>query len=91
MDRAYYNWLILAAIGAALGLFLKPVTILKVGASLFIVAIVGLVVSGVSSNENLPRVFGVAAMAIPIITAITAVGALGMATLKRLFSRGRDQ
>lgn len=75
MDSAYYNWLWLFAGGAIVGLVVRVRTIAIVAAVCMAIAVSGLVVSALS-NSNATMLFGVAAMGIPVLGGLAAVGSL---------------
>jgi hypothetical protein len=75
MDPAYYTWLIFAAVGLFLGRFVHPRMILKAGAALFVLDAAGLAVGAATSSGTAMFAFGVGAIAIPILTGVTALGA----------------
>lgn len=76
MDSAYQNWLWLLLLGAFVGLFIKPRTVVKVAFVLEGIAVAGLAVSAAFSANRQAWVFGLAAMAMPVVAAVAAVGAL---------------
>lgn len=87
MNPEYYIALALLACGAVVGLFLRPVVLLKLGTALFALAIVGVVVSGAASQNTLTWVFGLSAMAIPFVSAVVVLGAIAGGALKRALGR----
>ena len=78
-------WGGIAAIGAVIGLFLRPRTIGIISAVAFGAAVLGIVVGYGVGNETLGFMSGVAAMAIPFIGGLLALGA---AALRALLGRG---
>ena len=87
MDPAYRNWLWLLLAGIVLGLFVRPRTVGVAFASLFVVALLGLVTSAALSHSNHAMLFGIAAMAIPIVGALAAIGAVAGSALRSAFRR----
>jgi hypothetical protein len=67
-------WLVVAAVGAGFGLFVRPKTIVIVGVSLFVVDVVGFIIASMSSSDMIWQ-FGIGAMVIPMLTALLATGA----------------
>ena len=85
MDPAYFAWIAIAVVGAILGVFLRPRTIALISAVLFAFAVVGIAVAYGAGKESLGFLFGVAAVAIPIIGGMLAFGA---AIVRSIFSGG---
>ncbi len=74
MDRAYYVWLGIFAVGGLLGLFLRPKVV-----GIFVVVVLGLLVAGfafgaLTGSETVIWVTGVALMAAPVLGAILFAG-----------------
>ena len=88
MDLAYASWLFIAGIGAVAGFFVSPRTIVLLCAVLLGIAIVGLIAAGAASNSPLAWVFGIAAMAVPALGAVAAVGAAIGAAVRKGVRRG---
>lgn len=85
MDPAYISWFFAALFGAVLGLFVRPMTVLMSAVALFGISVVGLIVTAVVGAESLTWMFGIAAMALPVLGAVTAVGSvLGRLIRERL-------
>ena len=75
MDRAYYVWLGVFALGGFLGLFLRPKIV-----GIFVGVVLGLLVAGfgfgaLTGSETTIWVTGVALMAAPVLGAILFAGA----------------
>lgn len=84
MDVQYLVWLGVPALGAVLGLFIQPKTLAWFCTSLFVMAILGIVVGYSSGRENSGFMFCVVSMAIPVLGALLVGGAaLGRTVLKR--------
>ncbi len=75
MDGAYPTWLWVLAAGAVVGFFLSPRTVALVSVVLFAASIAGLIAAGSLGHGNAATIFGVAAMAIPVLGIIATVGA----------------
>ncbi len=85
MDTAYITWILLIVGGAFLGVFIKPKHIVVCGVALMACALAGLILSGVFGGGNLTVLFGVVAMAIPVVFAMLALGAwIGAAIVGRV-------
>lgn len=85
MDPAYITWAVLIGAGVALAFFVKPKRILLCGAALMACALTGLAVSGALGGGNITIFLGVAAMGIPPVFGMLALGAsVGAAILARL-------
>ena len=77
MNPTYYNWFWLIGAGALLGLFLSTRLVVVIAACCLAIAIAGLVISAATSNDGkLTMLFGIAAMATPVVGAVAAVGTL---------------
>ena len=74
MDPAYYNWLWLFVVGAVLGVFFRPRTVVRLACILEAIAIGALVASAAFSSGGIAWIFGLVAMAIPILGAVIALG-----------------
>lgn len=86
MDSAYYTWIFFAAVGVNVGLFVKPGTVVRIGAVLFALDIIALLFS----HDDATWTFGILAIAIPIITAATAAGAAIVGALRRRIRGAAD-
>jgi hypothetical protein len=75
MDPAYITWIAVAAVGAIVGLFLRPQTIVIASAVLFAAAALGIYLAYGSGDEKLGFMFGMATMVIPVLGGMLAVGA----------------
>ena len=84
MDPVHRNQLLLLLLGVFLGIFIRPRIIAIAFAICFIAAIIGLFV--VKGDQAM--LFGVVGMAIPVLGAITVIGAIVGARL-RLLIRNR--
>ncbi|HSW13523.1 MAG TPA: hypothetical protein VLI06_11835 [Solimonas sp.] len=87
MDPAYLTWLWILAGGMLAGFFVRPKAILLLAAALFAVAVGGLILSSVFGQETFTWVFGIAAMAIPLLGVLAAAGATLGAALRRRMRR----
>ena len=67
MDPAYITWIVLIAGGAILSVFVRTKHIIVSGAVLMGCSLVGLAITG-------SMLFGVAAMGIPVVFAMLAIG-----------------
>ena len=74
-------WGGIAAIGALVGLFLRPRTIGIISAVALALAVLGIVVGYRFGNETLGFMSGVAMMAIPLIGGLLALGAAAIRAL----------
>jgi hypothetical protein len=83
MDRAYQTWLWVLLGGALVGVFLRPRTVALASAGLFVASIVGLVAAGALGYGNASMLFGIAAMAIPVLGIIATAGAAIGSRLRR--------
>lgn len=83
MDRAYQTWLWVLAGGAAVGVFLSPRTVALASVGLFAVSIAGLIAAAALGHDNATMFFGLAAMAIPVLGVLAAVGAAIGARIRR--------
>lgn len=90
MDNAYYNWLWLLAGGAIVGLFVRARTVAIVAAVCMAVAVGGLVISALS-NSNSTMLFGVAAMGIPVLGGLAALGSLLGNRVRSAFTKGSSK
>ncbi len=75
MDRAYLIWIGVLAVGAVLGLFLKPRIVGICVGSVLGVLFVGLLVGAATGSETMTWVSGIALMAAPVLGAILFAGA----------------
>ena len=75
MDGAYQTWWWVLAAGAGAGFFLSPRTVALVSVGLFAVCIAGLIAAGSLGHDKAATIFGLGAMAIPVLGIIAAVGA----------------
>lgn len=75
MDGAYQTWWWVLAAGAGAGFFLSPRTVALVSVVLFAASIAGLIAAGALGHGNAATIFGLAAMAIPVLGIIATVGA----------------
>jgi hypothetical protein len=83
MDRAYQTWLLVLAGGAIVGVFFNPRTIALVSVSLFAASVAGLVAAGALGYGNASMLFGIAAMAIPVLGIIATAGAAISSKVRR--------
>jgi hypothetical protein len=90
MDTAYITWIVLIGGGALLAAFVKPKRIIVWGAALTACALAGLVISSILGGGNFTVVCGVAAMAIPVVFAMLAIGAWVGAALRGSVRRNRS-
>jgi len=67
MDRAYHTWLWVLAAGAAVGVFFSPRSVALASVGLFAASIAGLIAAGALGYGNATMLFGLAAMAIPVL------------------------
>lgn len=88
MDDKYYLWLGVAFIGVIAGMFMKPETMVKACAALFALAILGLVCAAALAQEQWVWIFGLSAMAIPILGAVATLGSFVGTILRRMLVRG---
>ena len=79
---------IFVSAGAAMGLFVSPRVVGYIGATLFGLAILGLVVSASLGRENWTFLFGMGVMATPLVAGMAFVGSMAGAGLRRML-RGR--
>jgi hypothetical protein len=86
MDNAYYNWIWLLACGAIVGLFMRARTVAIVAAVCMAIAVGGLVISALS-NSNTTMLFGIAAMGIPVLGGLAAIGSLLGNTVRAAFTK----
>lgn len=89
MDTAYIAWIVLIGGGALLAVFVRPRRIMVCGAALLGCALAGLVVCSMLGRGHLSAVFGVAAMAIPVVFAMLAIGAWAGSALLGSVRRSR--
>ena len=82
MDVAYKNWIWILLIGAVLGMFIRPRTVVWLTVILEGIAMTGLVVSAGMSLDLPTWVFGLTAMALPVLGAVAATGALLASTIR---------
>jgi hypothetical protein len=71
-------WLGILLTGIFLGVFMKPRTIAITGAALMVADVVGMVLSGLLSNNkptDLTWAFGIAMILIPVIFVVVYIGA----------------
>jgi hypothetical protein len=87
MDEKYYIWFGVAFCGVIAGMFVKPGSVVKACSALFALAILGLVCSAALSQESLVWLFGLSAMAIPILGGIATLGSCVGAFLRRILVR----
>lgn len=83
MDRAYQTWWWVLAAGAVVGFFLSPRTVALVSVVLFALSIAGLIAAGALGHGNAATIFGLAAMAIPVLGILATVGAALGARVRR--------
>jgi hypothetical protein len=83
MDVAYITWMVLIAGGAILSAFVRTKRIIVVGAALMGCSLVGLVITG-------SMIFGVAAMGIPVVFGMLAIGSALAQALKTRDQNGRS-
>jgi peptidoglycan/LPS O-acetylase OafA/YrhL len=76
MDTAYYNWLWLLGFGVLLGIFLSTRLVVILAAGCMAIAVTGLVISAAVSANSLTMLFGIAAMVVPVVGGVAAVGSL---------------
>ena len=76
MDPAYYIWGLALGVSTVLGLFIRPGIVLVIFVVIFTVSVAGLLAAALCSAETLVWVFGMTAMATPVIGAIAFVGTL---------------
>lgn len=90
MDRGYLIWLGALAVGGLLGLFIRAKTLAWGCVAVFGAAVVGIVVGYQTGHESSGFAFGVAAMAIPVLSALLVGGAaISRAIFKRDTAEGR--
>ena len=87
MDPVYLNWIWILLVGAVLGVFIKPHYLAILTAILEVAAIAGLAVSGEILHNGKAMLFGVAAMAIPLLGGLATCGAFVGATIRRRLVR----
>ena len=73
-------------VGFIAGIFIPQKVVLKVGLSLFVITLVGLIVSTFLS-ETYVWYFGVSAMAVGFITIYTLLGGFVASLIKRVFNK----
>ena len=74
-------------VGFIAGIFIPQNFVLKVGLSLFVLSVVGLVISSFMS-ETYVWFFGVSAMAVGFVTIFTLLGGFVASLIRRAFNRG---
>ncbi len=89
MEPAYLTWFGVGAVGLVAGLFITPLTVLKLAGMAFAISLAGLVVSAALSQETLTWVFGLAGMVIPVLGAVATLGAAFGAVIRRA-ARGQS-
>ena len=83
MDPAYITWIVLVAGGAILSAFVRTKHIISVGAALTGCSLVGLAITG-------SMIFGVAAMGIPVVFGMLAIGSAVAQALRTRDQNGRS-
>jgi hypothetical protein len=89
MDRAYFVWIGVFALGGVLGLFLKPRVLGIAIGCLLGVLLAGSLLGAATGSEGLTWLSGVALMAAPVLGAILFAGAtLSNAAMDAVRRRG---
>lgn len=84
-------WTATVVVGAVFGIFVRPLYIAVLAGVFELAALAGLLVYGVLGHGDLATVFGIAAMAVPLLGALVSCGALiGSAIRKRLSRSTQD-
>lgn len=92
MSTAYIFWTSVVVGGAIAGVFLRPRTIGILGGSLFVLCILGLVVSALIGGAALAWVFGIGAMIVPPVVVVAFVaGSIVHALLRAARSASAKQ
>ena len=87
MDSAYQTWFWVLVGGVVLGAFLRPRVVALIAAALFAAAVFGLVVAAVLGYGTATTLFGLAAVAIPVLGAVAVAGA----AISGLIWRGKSK
>jgi hypothetical protein len=91
MDPAYHNWLWFLLAGILIGLFLEVKTVGKLAVILEVVAVAGLGASAAFSAGRWTWIFGLTAMAVPIVGAMVALGALLSSRIRSALGRSAEK
>jgi hypothetical protein len=75
MTQAYMFWTSVVVAGAVCGTFLKPRTIGALGGSLFVLCIIGLVISALVGVDTAAWLFGLGAMITPPVAVVSFIAA----------------
>lgn len=87
MDRAYITQLWIVGVGGIVGLFVSARIVGILAAALLAIAVVGLVVAIAMEHKNLTWLFGLSAMALPIVGSAAFIGALVGEAVRRAIRR----
>lgn len=77
-------WLGLAFAGFVLGLFVRPMVLLRIAIALFMLSGLGLLLANTSGSQALAYWFGAGMVAIAVIFGVAIVGAIAGRLVRRL-------